>query len=103
MGLEAAHIQWHQAGGPDEEQNGLVLCTLHHKAFDLGAFTIQPDRVRPLSEQAYGRQGFDEWLLKYHGRPIRKPQRTSYSPGAEFLTRHERQVFKRPPREMQGV
>jgi predicted restriction endonuclease len=25
LGLEAAHIQWHQAGGPDQKQNGLTL------------------------------------------------------------------------------
>ena len=31
VALEAAHIKWHQAGGPDEERNGLALCTLHHK------------------------------------------------------------------------
>src|SRR6185503_19127739 len=47
LGLEAAHIQWHQAGGPDVEPNGLALCSLHHKAFDLGAFTIKPDRATP--------------------------------------------------------
>jgi len=35
VGLEAAHIQWHQAGGPDIEPNGLALCTLHHKLFAL--------------------------------------------------------------------
>lgn len=41
-GLEAAHIQWHTAGGPDVEANGLSLCALHHKLFDLGAFTLEP-------------------------------------------------------------
>ena len=35
-GIEAAHIMWHTVGGPDEEPNGLALCVLHHKAFDLG-------------------------------------------------------------------
>ena len=101
MGLEAAHIQWHQAGGPDEEHNGLALCSLHHKAFDLGAFTIQPDHILLVSEQAYGRQGFNEWLLKFHGQPIRAPQRESYLPAEPFLTWHEQEVFKQPPREMQ--
>ena len=98
--MEAAHIQWHQAGGPDEERNGLALCSLHHKAFDLGGFTIQPDHVVLVSEQAYGRTGFDEWLLKFHGQPIRKPQRQAYQPDERFLVWHERQVFKRPPREL---
>ena len=40
--------------GPDEEQIGLALCSLHHKAFDLGAFTIQPDHVMLVSELAHG-------------------------------------------------
>jgi putative restriction endonuclease len=100
MGLEAAHIQWHQAGGPDEEQNGLALCSLHHKAFDLGAFTIHADRVLLVSEQAHGQRGLDEWLLKFHGRPIRPPQRAAYLPGERYLAWHEREVFKRPPREL---
>lgn len=42
VGLEAAHIQWHTFGGPDLETNGLSLCALHHKLFDLGVFTIDP-------------------------------------------------------------
>lgn len=103
LGLEAAHIQWHQAGGPDEEQNGLALCSLHHKAFDLGAFTIQRDRVLLISEQAYGRQGFEEWLLNFHGRDIRQPQRAAYLPAEPFLAWHEREVFKRPARECRRV
>ncbi len=34
IALEAAHIKWFQAGGPDVEQNGLALCSLHHKVPD---------------------------------------------------------------------
>ena len=37
FGLEAAHITWHAGDGPDLVPNGLVLCTLHHKALDRGA------------------------------------------------------------------
>ena len=40
VALEAAHIKWHQAGGPDREENGIALCALHHKLFDRGAFTL---------------------------------------------------------------
>lgn len=29
LGLEAAHIKWHAAGGPDIVPNGLALCMLH--------------------------------------------------------------------------
>ena len=40
IGLEAAHIKWFQAGGPDDVENGIALCVLHHKLFDLGAFRL---------------------------------------------------------------
>jgi putative restriction endonuclease len=33
IALDAAHIRWHQADGPDEENNGFALCVLHHKTF----------------------------------------------------------------------
>ena len=26
-------ILWHQAGGPDIEENGIAMCTMHHKLF----------------------------------------------------------------------
>jgi putative restriction endonuclease len=72
IALDAAHIRWHQAGGPDIESNGLALCVLHHKTFDLGAFTVS-DGVLLVSDQANGTTGFREALLAYHGKPIRPP------------------------------
>jgi len=99
MCLDAAHIQWHQAGGPDTEQNGLALCSIHHKAFDKGAFTVCRDRLLLVSERAQGRCGLDEWLLKFHGRPVRLPQSESFAPAGAYLDWHEREVFKRPSRE----
>ena len=40
VGLEAAHIKWRQAHGPDTEENGLALCATHHKLFDFGALSL---------------------------------------------------------------
>jgi putative restriction endonuclease len=71
LGVEAAHIKWHQAGGPNIETNRLALCILHHKLFDRGALTIALNRQVQVSEYAYGATGFTEWLLAYHGKPIR--------------------------------
>lgn len=75
IGLEAAHIQWFQAGGPDVEQNGLALCSLHHKIFDLGAFTIEPDsfEVR-FSRHVMGSPEIQQRLLSYHGAGLIPPQ-----------------------------
>ena len=97
IGLDAAHIRWHQAGGPDEEANGLALCVLHHKTFDLGAFTVAEGAVL-VSDQVHGTSGFQETLMAYHGGPIREPQRPDWRPEAEHLAWHRREVFKGDPR-----
>ena len=34
VGLDAAHIRWWAFEGPDELDNALCLCVLHHKLFD---------------------------------------------------------------------
>jgi putative restriction endonuclease len=34
--VEAAHIKWHQAEGPDTEENRIALCSFHYKLFDRG-------------------------------------------------------------------
>ena len=102
IGVEAAHIKWHQAGGPDCERNGLALCILHHKLFDRGAFTVSDDRHVQVSENANGSQGFAEWLLSFHGQSIRSPLDSQYKPKDEYLHWHRRQVFREPARYFSG-
>ena len=94
IALEAAHIKWHQAGGPDSEENGIALCALHHKLFDRGAFTVSPDLRIQVSDRAHGTHGFDEWLGPYHGKALRPPQRPSYYPQPTFVAWHVREVFQ---------
>jgi putative restriction endonuclease len=93
IALDAAHIRWHQVGGPDVESNGLALCALHHKTFDLGAFTVNDGAV-VVSDQANGTAGFHETLMAYHGRPIRTAQRSDWTPEPRHLEWHLREVFK---------
>ena len=52
VALEAAHIKWRQAGGPDLEVNGVALCSLHHKLFDRGAFTLSNNLEILVSDEA---------------------------------------------------
>lgn len=98
VAIEAAHIKWHQAGGPDKEYNGIALCSLHHKLFDRGAFTVDKDMVIKVSEKAHGTGGFDEWLLKFHGKLLKSPQRPTCYPKPQFTEWHIREVFKGPSR-----
>ena len=94
VALEAAHIKWHQAGGPDSEGNGIALCALHHKLFDRGAFTVSPQLHIQVSDRAHGTHGFREWLSEFHGKSVRPPQRPAYYPEPEFVEWHVREVFQ---------
>lgn len=98
VALEAAHIKWHQAGGPDVETNGIALCALHHKVFDLGVFTINRELVILVSEKANGSTGLEENLLRFHGGDLRAPQRPEFVPHGEFTEWHGKEVFKGKPR-----
>lgn len=42
-GIDAAHVQWHAHRGPDDVENGVALCKLHHWAFDKGILGIDED------------------------------------------------------------
>jgi len=98
VAVEAAHIKWHQAGGPDLEQNGIALCSLHHKLFDRGVFTLNDSKVFQVAENAHGTHGMDEWLMRYHGQEIRQPQRPDYFPDEGFINWHVQEVFRGPAR-----
>jgi len=98
LALEVAHIMWHQAGGPDEEVNGLALCATHHKLFDLGAFTVSPELKMLVSDEVNG-QGADVWLIQHHGKSIKPPQKKAFYPNPDFTAWHVNEVFKGGYRE----
>ncbi len=103
VGVDAAHVMWHQAGGPDEVPNGLALCALHHRLLDRGAFTLASagthEAVVEVAETAHGGEGFERWLLDFHGRPIAKPVSASYRVAEPSVAWHRREVFRGPARQ----
>jgi putative restriction endonuclease len=94
IALEAAHIKWHQADGPAVIRNGLALCVMHHKIFDLGAFTISHDCTVLVSDVASGLAGFSETLLNFHGRQLLSPVHSRDLPDPKFIDWHAREVFR---------
>ena len=96
VAIEAAHIRWHSYEGPSDVRNGLALCSLHHKLFDYGAFTLLPDWKVFVSGAAIG-QGIQEALRKYHGAYLHiLPDNTQLRPASEFLEWHTSEVFRTP-------
>lgn len=93
VALEAAHIKWFRAGGPNIESNGLALCSLHHRLFDRGVMAISEQQTILVSEKANGHAGFKEWVLDFEGKPIRTPRRKDYVPANAFTKWHVREIF----------
>ncbi len=94
LAVEAAHIKWHQAGGPSVTPNGLALCTMHHKLFDRGAMAVTGERRIVVSQLVNGSTGYDEFLGPFNGRPLREPQSPDQIPLEEYVGWHVSQVFK---------
>ena len=95
VGLEAAHIHWHAYGGTSEVRNGLALCVLHHKLFDLGSFTVRDDLRVSVSQHLTGK-GKEMAIGQYDGERLYVPAGldSGYHPAPEYLGWHRGQVFK---------
>lgn len=99
VGLEAAHIKWFQANGADDVPNGIAMCSLHHKVFDLGVFKILPESfVMVFSQHLNGSEVASQRMLVYHGAGMILPQAKEYLPRPANLEWHAKQVFKTPVR-----
>ncbi len=48
-------MRWWSHDGPDEVDNGLCLCSLHHKLFDRGVLGLGEDRRILVSQRFVGR------------------------------------------------
>ena len=93
--LEAAHIRWHSHDGPDESENGLSLCVLHHEFFDWGIFTIQPNSLSILVAKTVLEQVPESPITGFHGLQLQTmPKRDSDRPATRHLNWHTKNVFR---------
>lgn len=99
VGLEAAHVKWHQYRGPDTEDNGLALCVVHHKLFGRGAWRITDDYKLIASDLVGGSAGLNEWLFRYHGASIAQPTKPGHRVDPEFVAWHKDEVFRGADRQ----
>lgn len=94
-GLDAAHVFWHSHGGPDDLDNGLALCALHHVLFDLGALGLGADLTVRVSPHYVSRseQG-DRLVYSLEGRSLLDPDPRHPIPKIDHVEWHSKQVFK---------
>jgi putative restriction endonuclease len=96
--IEAAHIKWKVEGGPDVVVNGVALCSLHHKLFDLGAIGLSEELRVQVSQDLTGQDVVRETVLRYKGQRMRFPQTEAHYPKMDFVHWHGRNVFRGPAR-----
>ena len=93
VGIEAAHIRWFNFGGPDSLDNGLALCSLHHKLLDRGVLGLDdPETVRVSSAfSAVSPRG--RAIYDLHGAKLR-PRPGTALPSVDYVDWHAAEVFK---------
>jgi len=72
-------VRWWAFGGPNDLDNGLRPCSLHHKLFDKGAFDIgdgNDNRNRIVTSQCFVGRGSTarEHVIALADRPLIDPQ-----------------------------
>lgn len=97
LALEGAHVMWHSHGGPDQGNNGILLCTLHHKLLDRGAIGISDDQNVLVSQHVSGGTQVYDWITRFAGCPIAAPIDSTASIHPEYILWHRTQVFRDPP------
>ncbi|MER7990200.1 phosphorothioated DNA-binding restriction endonuclease [Streptomyces noursei] len=99
VGLEAAHVRWWSHDGPDEVDNGLCLCSLHHKLFDKGVLGVGENHRILVSQRFVGRsEASRQHVLVLAGRPVIGPQADAPRVATRHREWHDRQVFHGPAR-----
>jgi putative restriction endonuclease len=96
VGLEAAHVRWFNLGGPDELDNGMALCSLHHKLFDRGALGLDEEYRILVSGVFSARTEAAKRIYDLHGRPL-QPRRGTDLPAVPYVAWHGKEVFRGQP------
>ena len=97
VGLDAAHVHWHSQDGPDDLENAIALCVLHHRLLDRGAIGLATDRTVTVSSMFVTRSAAGNAVRALHGSPLRSPASGTPLVATGYITWHTTQVFKGAP------
>jgi len=96
IGVDAAHVRWWAFDGPDTPDNGLALCTLHHKLFDIGVLGLDPSMRILVSAAFTARTPAGRAIYDLHGQAL-VPRPGTPTPAPAYVDWHKREVFKGKP------
>jgi putative restriction endonuclease len=86
VALEAAHVRWWAYDGPDDIDNGLCLCSLHHKLFDKGVLGIGDGHRILVSQRFVGRSA----AARDHVTALAGPSNSARKPSPVWLSSRPR-------------
>jgi putative restriction endonuclease len=99
VGLDAAHLRWWAFEGPDTVENGLCLCSFHHKLLDRGVLGVSGEHEVAVSAHFVARgRAAEELVLRLVGQPLLMPQPGQPAPSQDHIGWHLDQVFRPPAR-----
>lgn len=78
-----------------DPRNGLLLNSIHDRAFDAGLITVTTEYVVKLSDYIYDflpNDVIDSWFVKYNGKTISLPDK--FLPSTDYLRWHNDNIFK---------
>jgi putative restriction endonuclease len=93
VGLEPAQVRWFALDGPDDLDNGLALCSLHHKLFDSGVLGLDASQRVQVSPMFGGRSVAAAAVRDLHGMELQPPSGAPL-PAQVYIDWHSREVFK---------
>lgn len=96
VGIDAAHVRWFAFDGPNTLDNGLALCVLHHKLFDLGALGLSEELRIQVSAIFTTRTEAGRAVYALHDRKL-TPRPGAIVPATAHVSWHAREVFKGEP------
>ena len=96
IGVDAAHVRWWAFDGPNTLDNGLALCTLHHKLFDIGVLGLDPSMRILVSAAFTARTRAGRAIYDLHSQVL-VPRPGTPTPALVHVNWHKREVFKGNP------
>lgn len=94
VGIEAAHIHWKVYSGPCVISNGIALCSLHHSAFDMGAFGLDEDMTIRISGGVSRSPVVDQLFWQKNQQRLLLPHDKALWPAEQYVGWHRKQIFK---------
>lgn len=96
IGVDAAHVRWFAFDGPNTLDNGLALCALHHKLFDIGVLGLDAGLRIVVSSAFTARTPAGRAVYELHDRQL-SPRPGTEPPARPHIEWHAREVFKADP------